>query len=397
MSEEFDAKQLMEAVDGVRELVESKAAEGDVVAREKLDKMTEVAAELEEKHQAAIRKVEAAEEEAKGLNERMSELELSVIDQSKKEADWREGEDYKALQSMVRTQKHAFPAMEEAKTLATDSDVGGGYLVMDEMSNEIIKQITEVSPFIAEARNFTISSKSMGFPVRTGLVSSGNVGERQSAPESQSTYGMVEITAEKKMVEVPYTRELAEDASFDIMAEVTSDAAEEFGRAFGRDSLLGDGNNSMKGLLTNSDLQRVNSGDASNLTIDSLISVRGELKTGYNGTYMWNRRTWANLLTQKDNEGQYLIHPSLAVANPGTFYGDRYVNAIDMPDIAANATPVAYGDFRRGYYVVRRAGMTMIRDEYTGAGEDLIRLIFRMRMGGDTVLPEAIKLIQISA
>jgi HK97 family phage major capsid protein len=35
-----------------------------------------------------------------------------------------------------------------------------------------------------------------------------------------------------------------------------------------------------------------------------------------------------------------------------------------MPDIAANSLSIAFGDFSRGYLVVERAGVTVLRDPY---------------------------------
>jgi HK97 family phage major capsid protein len=63
---------------------------------------------------------------------------------------------------------------------------------------------------------------------------------------------------------------------------------------------------------------------------------------------------------------------------------------IDMPDIGAGLYPVAYGDFMRGYYIVDRVGMTMIRDEFTLATSGKVRFTYTRRVGGKVVLPEAI-------
>ena len=36
-----------------------------------------------------------------------------------------------------------------------------------------------------------------------------------------------------------------------------------------------------------------------------------------------------------------------------------------MPNIAANAPAIAFGDFRRGYLIVDRAGVRVLRDPYS--------------------------------
>ena len=41
------------------------------------------------------------------------------------------------------------------------------------------------------------------------------------------------------------------------------------------------------------------------------------------------------------------------------------VEAEDMPDIAANSLSIAFGDFRRGYLVMDRAGVRVLRDPYS--------------------------------
>jgi HK97 family phage major capsid protein len=37
----------------------------------------------------------------------------------------------------------------------------------------------------------------------------------------------------------------------------------------------------------------------------------------------------------------------------------------DMPDIAANSYSVAFGDFKRGYLIIDRIGVRVLRDPYT--------------------------------
>jgi HK97 family phage major capsid protein len=45
--------------------------------------------------------------------------------------------------------------------------------------------------------------------------------------------------------------------------------------------------------------------------------------------------------------------------------GFPLVEAEDMPDIDDDATPIAFGDFARGYLVVDRAGVRVLRDPYS--------------------------------
>ena len=82
---------------------------------------------------------------------------------------------------------------------------------------------------------------------------------------------------------------------------------------------------------------------------------------------------------------------------PSTILGKPYVLAEDMADVGAGAKPIAYGDFSRAYTIVDRVNLSVMRDQFTQATSGNIRYIARRRVGGAVVLPEAIRLQNISA
>jgi HK97 family phage major capsid protein len=233
----------------------------------------------------------------------------------------------------------------------------------------------------------------MEFPKRTGLVNGGWVGEGGTASEDQSSYGEEEIFAEKLMVYSISSTEMLQDAAFNMESEINQDVAEDFAQLEGAAFVNGNGVKKPFGFLQDSNIVSSNSGVADNITGDSLIDITGELKTGYNPVYLMNRRTLADIRQLKSGDGQYLWASGLAAGQPNTLNGEPYVSMIDMPDIGAGNVPVAYGDFTRGYYIVDRVGMSMIRDDVTLATSGKIRFIFNRRVGGKVVLPEAIKTI----
>ena len=70
---------------------------------------------------------------------------------------------------------------------------------------------------------------------------------------------------------------------------------------------------------------------------------------------MWlvNDATVKALRKVKDKNGNYLWHPSLVVGDPDTLLGKKIITASAMPDIAAGAKPVAFGDFSH-YWIAER-------------------------------------------
>lgn len=283
---------------------------------------------------------------------------------------------------------------EEAKYLRTDIGPDGGFLVPSETENFITKNITEISQMRQIARVRTTSSKSMLVPTRASLVSGGWVGEGGTATNSESTYGEIEIFARKLMVYSIVTNEMLQDAAFNMESEVLSDVGEDFGQLEGLAFISGSGANQPNGFINNSDIAVSNTGVADNITADSIIDITGELKVGYRPVYTFNRKTLADIRQLKDGNGQYLWASGLAAGQPNTLNGHPYVSMIDMPDIGANNKPIAFGDFNRGYTIIDRVGMSVIRDEFTLATSGKIRFVFMKRVGGDVVLPEAIKILK---
>ena len=98
-----------------------------------------------------------------------------------------------------------------------------------------------------------------------------------------------------------------------------------------------------------------------------LVDLVYALKAGYrqNASFVLNRRTQAAIRKFKTSMGDYMWQPATAVGQPATLMNFPVVEAEDMPDIAADSFAVACGDFRRGYLIVDRVGVRVLRDPYT--------------------------------
>lgn len=287
----------------------------------------------------------------------------------------------------------------DLKYLRTDSNPDGGFLVPDEMSNELIKKITEISPMRQICRVKRTTAKTYIQPVRTTLVSGNDVGEGENSGNSNSTYGEVEITPHKRTAVVPITHEMLSDSAFEMETEIMEDVQEDFAQSEGFQAILGfASNNQMNGFLNNSkiDLVASDSGVAGTIIANDLITLGGELKRGYTPLYIFNRRTLATLRKFQGGDGQYIWAANLAAGAPNTINGEPYMLMEDMPDLASSSKSIAYGDWRRGYCIVDRLGITVIRDQFTLASDGKVRFILSRRVGGDVLLPEAIKILTTS-
>ena len=228
-------------------------------------------------------------------------------------------------------------------------------------------------------------------------MSGGWAGEGETGLTSNSQYGRLELNAKRLTVSVAITAEELQDANVDMVNEINSDVRESFAQLRGASFVNGTGNGTPEGFMVNPDITSINSGDANLLTFNSLLSVTGEVKTGYNPIYAFNRRTLAAIRTMRNGNGDYIWQAgNLAAGVPNAIAGSSYAVLNDMPDIGAGLIPVIYGDFFAGYLIGERKGMTVIRDEYSLKKDGKVEFTFMERLDAMVTQPEAFEKIKIS-
>jgi HK97 family phage major capsid protein len=128
--------------------------------------------------------------------------------------------------------------------------------------------------------------------------------------------------------------------------------------------------------------------------IDGIVDLVYALKAGYrqNATFVMNRKTQAAVRKLKDEEGHYLWAPPTGTNGRASLLTYPIIEAEDMPDIAANSYSVAFGDFRRGYLVVDRQGVRVLRDPFSA--KPYVLFYTTKRVGGGVQDFDAIKLLK---
>lgn len=412
-------REVMEALNELRSEVEKKSV--DPV---KVDKIQTHLDKVEEKLVKAEKEKQALEEANKSLEEKSAKLERDMTAYGNTTAEIKEqlqnlakaharhnnaggrtekAAEVKAFDKYGQFGKEGMDAT-EAKALISSDTTQGGVLIPYDYQIEISKNITEVSALRTVARVMTTSRNEVVIPARTALLSGGWVGSTETlSSTSQSSYGDNTINVNNIRIQVPVNRDTVSDSVFDIQAEVLSDVGERFAQIEGAGFITGTGAKMPEGILNNPNIQQFTSKSASTITADALILLTGELKTGYDPRWLFNRQTLAYIRTMKTTgSGEYIFQQglpgqALSSAVPSTVLGDPFLITPDMPSIAAGALPVAYGDFKRGYRIADNTSMFMYRDDVTGLKDNNINFFFFKRVGGIVLLPEAIKLMLVSA
>lgn len=297
---------------------------------------------------------------------------------------------------------------QKAVQVAVDAD--GGYAAPEELDKTLLELLRDENPMREECGSIIISASGYKKLVNLGGASSGWVGETDARPET-NTPKLAEIIA--SMGEIYAKPKSTQTALDDMFFNVESWLAEEVGREFaekeGNAFLLGDGDKKPKGILAHAlattddktrpfgTLQKFVSGTAGDFNADDLIDlIYGTRKVYRRGSkFMMNSLTLSKVRKFKDNDGNYIWQPGLQLDQPSTLLGYAIAENEDMPDVAADANALMFGNFKRGYAVVDRMGTRVLRDPYSA--KPYIEFYTTKRVGGMLLDSNAIKVLTLSA
>lgn len=350
------------------------------------------------------------------MNARMDQLEGAIRRANRTPTGGRDTAEYgpagKAYFGYLRygtrdepTPSHEALSREEMKALTVGSDPTAGYLAPVEFAREIIKGEVEFSPLRAVARVRQTSRRALQIPKRRGTFGAVWTAEAGTRSETEGlSYGLEEFPTHELYALVDVSEQMMEDSEFSLEAELSQEFSEQFAVTEGTAFVTGDGAGKPEGLLQSADVAESVSGSASSIADSSgqangLIDLYHGLKTAYalQGTWLLNRATLGEVRQLKDGQNNYIWLPGLANGIPNTILGQPYVEVPDMPNVAAGAYPVIFGDLRRAYTIVDRINLSVLRDPFTQATNGNIRFIARRRVGGQVVLGEAARKLKISA
>jgi len=295
----------------------------------------------------------------------------------------------------------------ESKALSVASD--GGYMVPDETEREIGRRLAAVSPIRAIASVRQVSGNVYKKPFVTSGAVTGWVGETDDRdPTTAPTLVELEFPAMELYAMPAATATLLDDTAVNIdewlAGEVETVFAEQEGSAF----VSGDGDKKPTGFMYYTPIAEsswawekigyiatgVDGAWPATTPSDKLVDLVYTLKAGYrqNGTWVMNRSTQAAIRKFKDDADNYIWQPSAVAGQPASLMNFPIAESEDMDDIGSDKFAIAFGDFRRGYLIVDRLGVRVLRDPYTA--KPYVLFYTTKRVGGGVQDFDAIKLLK---
>lgn len=296
----------------------------------------------------------------------------------------------------------------EGKSMSSAVAADGGYLVDPETALSIRSVLESTASVRAVANVVNVEATSFDVLIDHTDVGAGWATETGSTTETGTpsidriTIPLHELSALPKA-----SQRLLDDSAFDIEGWLAGRIADKFARAEAASFINGDGIDKPTGFLTHTAVDNdswawgnlgyvpttvdadFNGGEA---IIDLVYALGAQYRA--NGTFVMNSKTAGAVRKLKDNDGRFLWSDGLAAGEPARLLGYPVLIAEDMPDIASDATAVAFGDFSAGYTVAERPDLRVLRDPFSAKPHVLFYAT--KRVGGDVSDFAAIKLLKFA-
>ena len=288
-----------------------------------------------------------------------------------------------------------FYDVENALQVGTDSE--GGYLVPDEFEHTLVEALEEENFFRGIATVIQTSSGDRKIPVVATKGTASWIDEEGAYPESDDSFGQVSIGAYKVATMLKVSDELLNDSVFDLEAYISK----EFGRRIGTKEeeafFTGDGKGKPTGIFNAAGgaSDGVTTAAAS-ITFDDVMDLFYALKSPYRRKAVWvlNDTTVKALRKLKDNNGNYIWQPSVQAGQPDMILNRPYHTSAYVPEVAAGAKVMAFGDFSY-YWIADRQGRSFKRLNELFAANGQVGFLASQRVDGKLILSEAVKTMAI--
>jgi HK97 family phage major capsid protein len=298
----------------------------------------------------------------------------------------------------------------DVKSLNVGTEAQGGYVAPPELDRLIEQRLMASSPMRQIASVRQTSATVFRKPVSLGAASAWAAETGARDETTAPTLSLLSFPAAELYAMPAATQTLLDDAYADVDEWLADECEASFAAQESAAFVTGDGTDKPKGLLSytmiadaSHDWDKIGfilsggagafaSSDPADRLIDLVYALKSQFRA--NARFVMNRRTVSVVRKLKDADGAYLWRPG-AAGEAASLLGYPVTEIEDMPDIAANAFSIAFGDFRRGYLIVDRQGARVLRDPYSQ--KPYVLFYTTKRVGGGVQNFDAIKVMKFAA
>ncbi|TFD80708.1 phage major capsid protein [Cryobacterium sp. Sr8] len=299
------------------------------------------------------------------------------------------------LRSFIKGEKRSVmlaPTLEEARALSKGTATAGGNAVPTSFYGSLWEHLVENATLMNGGATIftTTSGESIEIPITTSHGAAAAVAEGVAIAGTDPAFAKRTLGSFKYGQLVKVSRELAEDAGFDLEGYLARTVGRNIGNAFGAKLVSGAGTTEPTGITVSSTLGVTGAAAVAGVpTLDNLIDLLYSVTSPYRdqSTAKWLMKDSTAAVIRKFREGAgtgaYLWQPSVIEGTPDRLLNKAVLTDPNVAGTGLSAKSVLFGDLSA--YAVRVVnGIKFERSDEFAFDTD--QITFRATIRGDGLL-----------
>lgn len=278
----------------------------------------------------------------------------------------------KSLRGVALTDSEMQLTVDYQKQMNVSVNASGGFLVPEDFSASILRQVEAEVPFLALVRRQDTTFPIAHLPLVQITKGSAGVGTEValSANVGEPTYANPTVSIFELDAKAELTKVLLRDSAFDVLGEVAANIAEVIADKLGHLIINGAGTTEPLGLIgavattsAYNTIKAANTAVNTAFTTDEMLNVmfdlspRDRLNGGKGNAWVLSTDAFLRLRQLKDTSNNYIWSMgSIVTGDPDTVFGVPVYESPYMPAFAATAVQGFYGNWDKGAAIVRHTG-----------------------------------------
>lgn len=243
-----------------------------------------------------------------------------------------------------------------------------GAIIPTTIANKIIETVENICPIFDLSSKYNVKG-SLTFPVyeeTTDQVQCAYATEFQALDSHTGKFTTVSLGGYLVGALTKISRSLITNGEFDVVSYIIGKISLAIARFLEKECLIGTGTSACQGVLVGA-TQKMTAAAATAITADELIDLQLKVPEQYQANACWivHTKTLGVLRKLKNNDGDYLLTDDLVKGFGFELLGKHVYISDQMPEIAASAKAVVYGDMS-GLFSNLRPGieLQMLNEKY---------------------------------
>lgn len=238
--------------------------------------------------------------------------------------------------------------------MATTSE--GAAVIPQSVSDQLILQMAEVSPFFNQAKRFPSQSGSLKIAKEDSSAAGTFIGEGESLPEDTLSLGYAELTQKRVGAAQPLSNQLINDSAIDIVGYTVERLSRKIAKAAEQSGLVGNGGTQFNGITNDPDIETVTVSSAATMDdmVDLMTSIHPEYLDG--AGYFVSRPFFNEISKWKDGNSHFYVQNGVVNGRP-TF------TLLGMPvyvsDALTASTPAVFANVTASYAILVKDGINI--------------------------------------